>query len=150
MTTCIDHPHATVAVIVEQDDQYLLVKEQRDGKTVFNQPAGHIETGESIIEAAVRETLEETGWHVVPTRFAGLATYHAPNGVTYIRSTLIAEAISHDPQQPLDDGILEAVWLSYEQILMFEDQLRSPIVKKVIDDYRLGISYPLDLIHEEG
>ncbi|WP_439134573.1 NUDIX hydrolase [Pseudomaricurvus sp.] len=141
-------PHATVATIIERDGHYLLVKEERDGKVVYNQPAGHIEHGESVIQAAVRETFEETGWHVLPTRFGGLSSYHAPNGISYLRSTLIAEALEEVPNVVLDEGIIEAVWLDYEEILMIEDQLRSPVVKKVIDDYRLGISYPLDLITE--
>ncbi|MGH1371562.1 MAG: NUDIX hydrolase [Cellvibrionaceae bacterium] len=142
-------PHATVATIVEQENKYLLVKEKRDGRTVYNQPAGHIENGESIVDAAIRETKEETGWLVMPTRFGGISTYHAPNGVSYIRSTLIAEPLEHNPNATLDDGILEALWLDYEEILLLEDQLRSPIVKQVIDDYRLGISYPLELISEQ-
>ncbi len=142
-------PHATVATIIEQDHKYLMVKEQKDGQIVYNQPAGHIENGESILEAAIRETKEETGWLIMPTRFGGISTYHAPNGISYIRSTLIAEALELDPTSPLDNGILEAVWLSYEEILLLEDQLRSPIVKQVIDDYRLGISYPLELISEQ-
>lgn len=141
-----ERPHTTVATIVERAGRYLLVKEQRDGKIVYNQPAGHLEAGESVIQAAIRETLEETGWHILPTRFGSLTSYHAPNGVSYLRATLIAEAIEEVPNAELDEGILEAVWMNYEEILMIEDQLRSPIVKKVIDDYRLGISYPLDLI----
>lgn len=148
MTSTKERPHATVATVVERDGRYLLVKELRDGKTVYNQPAGHLESGESVIQAAVRETLEETGWRIVPTRFGGLASYHAPNGISYLRATLIAEAIEEVPGAELDEGILEAVWMDYEEILMIEDQLRSPIVKKVIDDYRLGISYPLDLISD--
>ncbi len=142
-------PHATVATIVEHENKYLMVKEQRDGRIVYNQPAGHIESGESIIDAAIRETKEETGWLVMPTRFAGISTYHAPNGISYIRSTLIAEPLEHDVTAPLDDDILEAVWLNYEEIVLLEDQLRSPIVKQVLDDYRLGISYPLELISEQ-
>jgi 8-oxo-dGTP pyrophosphatase MutT (NUDIX family) len=142
-------PHATVATIVEHENKYLMVKEVRDGRTVYNQPAGHIENGEGIAAAAIRETKEETGWSVLPTRFAGISVYHAPNGTSYVRSTLIAEPIELDANAPLDDGIVEAVWLNYEEILLIEDQLRSPIVKKVIDDYRLGISYPLELIFEQ-
>lgn len=142
-------PHATVATIVEHENKYLMVKELQDGKVVYNQPAGHIENGESITEAAIRETKEETGWLVIPTRFGGISTYHAPNGISYIRSTLIAEPLQKDDTLKLDDDILEAVWLNYEEILLLEDQLRSPIVKQVIDNYRLGISYPLELISEQ-
>jgi len=140
-------PRATVATIVESEGRFLLVKEQVDGKTVYNQPAGHIELGESIPEAAVRETYEETGWVVQPLRFAGISVFHAANGMSYVRSTLIAEPLQQDTTV-LDDGILEALWLSYEEILLIEDQLRSPVVLRVIEDYRMGISYPLDLIQE--
>lgn len=146
MSSHPERPHATVAAVVERDGRYLLVKELKDGKIVYNQPAGHLEAGESVIDAAIRETREETGWRILPTRFGSLISYHAPNGITYLRATLIAEAIEEIPGAELDDGILEAVWLNWEEILMLEDQLRSPIVKKVIDDHRLGISYPLDLI----
>jgi len=142
-------PHATVATIIESNGQYLLVKENRDGKTVYNQPAGHIENGESIIEAVIRETREETGWIVVPTRVAGICTYHAPNGTSYLRTTLIAEPIEEIRGATLDSDIISAEWMSYNEILLIEDQLRSPVVKRVIDDYRLGISYPLELISEQ-
>ncbi len=139
-------PHATVATIVEDDGRYLLVKESRNGKTVYNQPAGHIENGEGIIEAAIRETQEETGWIVMPTRVAGLCTYHAPSGTSYVRTTLIAEPIEQIVGAELDSGIIAAEWMTYEEILLIEDQLRSPVVKRVIENYRLGISYPLELI----
>lgn len=141
-------PHATVASLVEQNGKYLLVREFRGGRHVYNQPAGHIESGESVLEATIRETLEETGWSVQPTRVGGISMYHAPNGISYLRTTVIAEALEHDPTQPLDEGVEEAVWLTYEELISFKDELRSPLVLKVIEDYRLGISYPLDLIYE--
>lgn len=141
-------PHATVATIVEQDGKFLLVHEYSKGRLVYNQPAGHIETGESIVAAAIRETQEETGWSVEPSAFVGVSVYHAPNGISYIRNTLAAKAVSHSPEQPLDDGIEAAVWLSYEEILERVDELRSPIVLKVIEDFRAGKTYPLELIYE--
>jgi len=141
-------PHATVATLVERDGRYLLVHEQRHNRWVYNQPAGHIESGESIVEAAIRETREETGWDVMPLSVGGLSQFHAPSGISYLRTTLIAKALKHHPDDPLDDGIAEAVWLTYEQVTGIKEQLRSPIVLKVIEDYRLGISYPLDLIYD--
>lgn len=143
-----DLPHATVATIVEKDGKYLLVHEYSKGRLVYNQPAGHIETGESITDAAIRETQEETGWRVEPNAFVGVSVYHAPNGISYIRNTLAATAIEHNPEQPLDEGIESAVWLSYEEICQRQDELRSPIVLKVIEDYREGKTYPLALIYE--
>ncbi|MYM62216.1 NUDIX hydrolase [Pseudomaricurvus sp. HS19] len=147
-TTANNRPHATVATIVEREGRYLMVKELRDNRIVYNQPAGHIEGGESLTDAAVRETLEETGWQVRPIAFGGLSLYHAPNGITYLRSTLIAEAIAAKEDAQLDQGIIEAVWLSYEELLELQEQLRSPIVLKVIDDYRLGVRYPLELLYQ--
>ena len=144
-----DRPHATVATIIERDGQFLMVKELRNGRTVFNQPAGHIENGESIIEAAIRETLEETRWKVKPTFLSGVSVYHAPNGISYIRTTLVAEAVSEDIYANLDTGILEALWMDYEEILAHKTHLRSPIVLKVIEDYRQGKLFPLDLIFEQ-
>ncbi|MBR9912342.1 MAG: NUDIX hydrolase [Gammaproteobacteria bacterium] len=142
-------PHATVATIVEQDGRYLLVKEKRDNRIVFNQPAGHIECGESILQAAVRETLEETRWLVEPTGFAGLSVYHAPNGISYVRTTIIARPLQEDPLARLDDDIIAPVWLTHGEILALKDQLRSPVVLKVIEDHRRGVAYPLDLISEQ-
>lgn len=141
-------PHATVATVVEKDGRYLMVKEYRAERWVYNQPAGHIENNEGIVEAAIRETFEETGWQVAPSAVAGISVYHAPNAISYIRTTLIATPVCHHPEQPLDDGIAAAEWLSYAELLNKRAQLRSPIVLKVIDDVRRGITYPLDMLYE--
>lgn len=143
-------PHATVATVIERDGKYLMVKEFSDGRLVYNQPAGHIESGESITAAAIRETLEETGWHVTPTACLGLSVYHASNGISYIRTTLLADARHADSGRELDAGIVAAEWLSYEEICAPATELRSPIVRKVIEDHRRGIRYPLALIYEPG
>lgn len=143
-------PHATVATVIESNGKFLMVKEISDSKVVYNQPAGHIESGESITAAAIRETFEETGWKVKLTGCLGLSVYHAANGISYIRTTLIAEPELHDPEATLDTGILAAEWLTYEQICSPAITLRSPVVRRVIDDYRQGICYPLALISEPG
>lgn len=142
-------PHATVAVIVEDDQgRFLLVEELSHGQVVLNQPAGHVEEGESIIDAAQRETLEETGWEVVPQHFLGLYTYKAPaNGVTYYRFCFSAKALSRVTRD-LDDGIIAAHWLTPEEIVQQSDRLRSPLVMQCIDDYRNGRRFPLDVIVE--
>jgi 8-oxo-dGTP pyrophosphatase MutT (NUDIX family) len=140
-------PHVTVATIVEREERYLLVYEEADGKQVYNQPAGHLEPDENLIEAAVRETLEETGWTVTPTALLGVNLYTAPsNGVTYLRTTFIADAVSFDPERNLDAGIIAAVWLSYEEIVARRAQLRSPMTLQVIDDYRAGKRFSLELL----
>jgi ADP-ribose pyrophosphatase YjhB (NUDIX family) len=141
-------PHVTVATIVEHDNRYLMVYEESDGKKVYNQPAGHLDPNETLSEAAVRETLEETGWTIQLTGVVGVNLYTAPsNGITYLRTTFIAEAASHDANRPLDTGIIEAVWLTYEELKEREDQLRSPMTLQVIEDYRAGRRYPLAVVN---
>ncbi len=142
-------PHATVATIVEREGLFLLVEELSEGELVLNQPAGHLEENESFIDAARRETLEETGWHVEPSHFLGLYVYKAPaNGVTYHRACFIANALSHDSDRELDTGIQRALWLSRDEIAERSAMLRSKLVLQCIDDYLAGNRYPLSLIHE--
>ncbi|MFL1453480.1 NUDIX hydrolase [Marinobacter sp. GN3S48] len=140
-------PHATVAVIVEDNEgRFLLVEEVSSGLVVFNQPAGHIEEDEAILDAVRRETLEETGWHVEPLHFLGLYTYKAPaNGVTYYRFCYAARAVKKVSDQ-LDDGIIAAHWLTVDEIAGLGKQLRSPLVLRCIEDYRKGRRFPLDVI----
>jgi 8-oxo-dGTP pyrophosphatase MutT (NUDIX family) len=139
--------HVTVATIVEQDDRYLLVHEHSEENLVYNQPAGHLEPNETLAQAAIRETMEETGWLVEPTAILGCTLFTSPyNQVTYYRTTFIAKAISHDPKLALDDGIIEAVWLSYEEILEKKAEMRSPVVLQDIEKYRSGQRISLDAI----
>lgn len=140
-------PHVTVATIVERDGRFLMVYEEADGERVYNQPAGHLDPNETLIEAAVRETLEETGWTVKPTALLGISLYEAPsNGITYLRTSFIADAVSFDNEYELDTGIIEAVWLSYEEIVARSDQLRSPMTLQVIEEYRTGKHFPLSVL----
>ena len=147
-------PHATVATIVEKDGKFLLVEERRlindqgDFGIVYNQPAGHVDKDESIKDAAIRETLEETRWDVKLKSLIGIYIYTAPaNGVTYHRYCFSAEAIRHQSACELDDGILDAKWFSWDDIQQL-DNLRSPLVKQCFQDYIDGKHYPLDLIYE--
>lgn len=141
-------PHATVAVVVEEDNRYLLVEEISHGERVYNQPAGHIEEDESIFDAAIRETLEETGWIVNLESVVGLYTYKAPsNGVTYYRICFAAKAVEKVSDK-LDSDIISEHWLTYDEIVTKYQQLRSPLVKTCIDDFRENKRYPLDLIYE--
>lgn len=143
------HPHATVAVVVEKEGKFLLVEEESSGQVVFNQPAGHIEENETFIEAASRETLEESAWHVEPKYLIGFYVYKSgSNNTTYHRACYYAEAIRHEADLKLDQGIIRAVWLSRDEIAALGDRLRSPMVLKCIDDYLAGNQYPLELIHE--
>ncbi|RYY03323.1 MAG: NUDIX hydrolase [Gammaproteobacteria bacterium] len=140
-------PHVTVATIIERDNRFLMVYEDADGKLVYNQPAGHLDPDETLQQAAIRETLEETGWNVMLTGVVGVNLYTAPsNGVTYCRSTFIAEALTQDKSRALDTGIIEAVWLTYEELLERKDQLRSPMTLQIIEEYRAGRRFPLEVI----
>ncbi|WP_372964630.1 NUDIX hydrolase [Marinobacter sp.] len=140
-------PHATVAVIVEDDHgRFLLVEEISGGKVVFNQPAGHIEEDELILNAARRETLEETGWEVEPTYFLGVYTYKAPaNGVTYHRFCYAAKPVRQVTSE-LDEGIIAPHWLTLNEIRALGSTLRSPLVLQCIEDYRNGRQFPLDVV----
>lgn len=142
-------PHATVATIVERNGHFLMVEELAQGtKPVINQPAGHIEAGETVVAAARRETLEETGWRVEPRGLVGLYTYTAPaNGITYHRYCLFAEAIAEVPDAHLDEGIIGPRWMTLEE-LQASAQLRSPMVLTCVQDYVSGKRYPLDVITE--
>ena len=141
-------PHVTVATVVENNGTFLLVEELANGELVFNQPAGHLDPNESLEQAAIRETFEETGWHVELLGVVGAALYRAPgNGVTYHRTTFYAKAIRHVESAILDKGIQRAVWLCYEDILQRSDRMRSPLVIKAIEQYRDGHQYPLSMIY---
>ncbi len=143
------YAHATVAVVVERDGRFLLVEEQVNQHTVLNQPAGHIEPNETFVQAAIRETLEETGWQVKPAALLGIYAYSSPdNGITYHRTCFIAEAERHFPEQPLDEGIIAAKWMTPDEIMQRKAQLRSPMVIRCINDYLAGRAFPLDLITE--
>lgn len=140
-------PHITVATIVERAGKFLMVKENSAGRLVYNQPAGHVEIEESLPDAAIRETLEETAWRVNLVKLLGIYQYTSPdNGITYIRHCFIAEAIEPRTEHDLDEDIAEAVWVSLEELERRESEMRSPLVLQVIRDYLKGISYPLSLI----
>ena len=140
-------PHVTVATVVERDARFLLVEEWADGRLVFNQPAGHLDAAESLQQAAIRETLEETGWTVALRGVVGISLYTAPaNGVTYVRTTFAATALHHH-NQPLDEGIERALWLSYEEMLASSANMRGPLVIASVEQYLAGNCYPLELIY---
>ena len=142
--------HVTVATVIQQDDRFLLVEEKTDGvmHPVYNQPAGHVEAGETLIQAALRETLEETAWQVEITDFLGIYTYTPPMfpDRTYYRFCFLAKALQ-DTQQTLDTNILQATWLTLDE-LQNSGRARSPLVVKAIQDALSGQKYPLSIIYE--
>lgn len=140
-------PNTTIATIIEQDEKFLMVEEMDHGAIVINQPAGHLEEHEGLVDAAIRETLEETGWHVRPTHLTGIYQWRSPvNDITYMRFCFSAQAIRHDETRVLDPDILRTVWLSRAEIPGDKASLRSPMVLRCIDDYLAGTRYPLALL----
>lgn len=148
------YPHQTVAVVVEKPcaeatatPQFLIVEEISDGRVVFNQPAGHLEANESLAQAAVREALEETAWHVKLTGFIGVYQTVSPeNGICYIRNCFVAQALQQDEGRGLDSDIICTHWLSLPELKARQAQLRSPAVVAVIEDYLRGHVYPMSLV----
>jgi len=145
-------PHVTVATVIEREGRYLLV-EERDkfsGLLVFNQPAGHLEANETLADAAVRETLEETTWRIELRGILGVALYTAPgNQVTYVRTTFLANPVTQMPNATLDPDIHAIHWLDYEEIVASSARMRSPLVLASVEQHRRGICFPLDLIYSQ-
>lgn len=149
MVEILLRPAVTVATIVERDGRFLLVEEETRLGRKLNQPAGHLESGESIAQGAARETLEETGWRVRPQHLVGIYTWaDAGNGVTFVRFAFAARAEAHDADRPLDDGIVRALWLTYEELAERRGEHRSPLVLRCVQDYREGRRWPSDVITE--
>ncbi|WP_417662157.1 NUDIX hydrolase [Pseudomonas sp.] len=142
-------PHITVATVVEDNGRFLLVEEHAEGRQVFNQPAGHLEANETLNQAALRETLEETGWEVELTAVTGIYLYTAPsNGVTYQRVCFAAKPITHHPELPLDDGIIGPQWLTRDELAAQPERWRSELVLRCIDDYIAGERFSLTLLRD--
>ena len=141
-------PDVTVATVVVRDGRLLLVEEMVASRTVFNQPAGHLEPDESLQEAALRETLEETGYRVQLSAFIGAYQWKAEEGRHYLRFAFAAEAVDHDPQRPLDQGIVRALWMTPTELQQARDRHRSPLVWQVVSDYLAGRRSPLSMLQQ--
>lgn len=140
-------PHATVAAIVEHEGKFLLVEEATDRGNRFNQPAGHLEDNETIIEAVIRETLEETAYTFQPESLLGIYHWkHEHNNTTYLRFAFIGKVSHHQPQLALDEGIIRSVWMDINEIRSKASLMRSPQVITCIEDYLSGKRYSLDVL----
>ena len=143
-------PHVTVACVIEHQGKFLFVEELSNGKRVLNQPAGHLEVNETLVDAAVREALEETAWQVEVTDLLGFYSYTSPHNQTcYHRWCFIARPIQELENHPLDPVILQALWLSADELRQQQERLRSPMVLRAVDDYLEGTRYPLGLLNEQ-
>jgi 8-oxo-dGTP pyrophosphatase MutT (NUDIX family) len=147
-------PDVTVATVVVRDGRVLCVEERVNGAVVINQPAGHLEPDESLVDAALRETLEETGWDVRLSAFIGAYQWKAPTqpdgsgGRHYLRFAFAAEPIALDAARPLDEGILRAVWMTPGELQDASARHRSPLVWRAVADFLAGRRHPLDLLQQ--
>lgn len=140
-------PSVTVASIIERNGRFLMVEERIGERRVFNQPAGHLEPGESLVDAAVRETLEETACRFTPTAVVGLYLWHGADGrPTFLRVAFAGEAGEPEPGRALDPDILGCRWLTRDELVARPQALRSPLVLRCIDDYLAGRRHPLSLL----
>ena len=141
-------PDVTVATVVVRDGAFLIVEEDVQGRRVLNQPAGHLEPDESLLFAAVRETLEESGWEVEPTALIGCyqwksAAQDGVDGRHFLRIALAATPLRHFPDRALDEDIVQALWLTPTQLQTEAARHRSPLVWRVVQDYLGGQRLPL-------
>lgn len=142
-------PNVTVAAVICRDGKFLLVEEETDKGLAFNQPAGHLEQGEALLDAVVRETLEETAYTFRPTHLVGIYSWpHPEKDLTYLRFAFTGELLDHDPDRPLDEGIVAARWLSLDEIRATQARHRSPLILRCCEDWLAGKRYPLEqLVH---
>jgi 8-oxo-dGTP pyrophosphatase MutT (NUDIX family) len=144
-------PNVTVAALIERDGRFLLVEEETDDGLRFNQPAGHLDQGESLVAACAREALEETAWSFRPTALVGVYQWPRPTGdITYLRFAFCGELGEHHPGRPLDAGILRAVWMTPDEIRASAERHRSPLVWQCVADCLAGRCHPLELITHFG
>ena len=153
-------PSVTVAAVIAKDfdgvQKFLLVEEETRDGLKLNNPAGHLDPGESLPQACARETLEETAFHFTPTDVVGVymsrfqrARADAPNGeedITYLRFAFCGELGAHVVSQPLDEGIVRAVWLTADEIRASAERHRSPLLLKCMEDYLAGQRFSLGLV----
>ncbi|MBW9105656.1 NUDIX hydrolase [Paraburkholderia phenoliruptrix] len=144
-------PHVTVAAIVERDGRFLMVEEHTAAGLRLNQPAGHLEAGETLLEAVIRETLEETAHPFTPEALVGMYMTHFERpesaGVTYLRFTYCGAGGEPEAARALDADIVRTLWMSAEELRACPHRHRTPLVMQCIDDYLAGRRFPLDFVH---
>ena len=151
-------PHVTVAAIIERDGRFLLVEEQTTDGLRLNNPAGHLDPGESLVQGCVRETLEETAHDFRPTGLVGIYLSRVPRppragvpaaAVTYLRFAFCGELGAAVAGRRLDHGIVRTLWMTANEIRQSADRHRTPVVVQCLNDYLAGVRQPLDLLHTD-
>lgn len=151
----MDHrwkPNVTVAAVIERDDRFLLVEEHTSDGLRLNNPAGHLDRGETLAAACRRETLEETAYDFAPAALVGVYLSRqgagGPQDITYLRFAFCGTVGTHHPERSLDAGIVRAVWLTLEEVRASQHRHRSHMVLRCIEDFMAGRRFPLDLLLE--
>jgi 8-oxo-dGTP pyrophosphatase MutT (NUDIX family) len=140
-------PSVTVAAVIERGGKFLLVEEIANGRRVLNQPAGHLDPGESVVQAVSREVLEETAHRFTPTALLGIYRWiYDKEDVTFLRFAFLGRVDGVDAGRKLDREIVAAVWLTPAELVARRAEHRSPLVQQCVDDYRAGRSFPLDVL----
>ncbi|MDH5256427.1 MAG: NUDIX hydrolase [Gammaproteobacteria bacterium] len=141
-------PHVTVAAIIERENQFLVVEEDIENQLLLNQPAGHWENGETLIEAVMRETLEETAWHFVPEYLVGIYQWQHPDkaDTTYLRFAFSGSLTHFDENRQLDSPIVRTLWQNHEDLIKNRARHRSPQLLLCINDYLNGNRFPLNCL----
>jgi 8-oxo-dGTP pyrophosphatase MutT (NUDIX family) len=139
-------PDVTVAAVIERGGRFLLVEERIRGHLVLNQPAGHLEDGEALLDAVIRETLEETAWQFTPEALLGIYQWRSPRGHTTLRIAFSGSVQAYDAARPLDPPIVTTHWLAHEEIVQRAARLRTSLVLRCIEDYLGGRRLPLDVL----
>lgn len=143
-------PHITVAAVIEKNEQFLIIEENTSEGIRFNQPAGHLEPNETIINAVIRETQEEAARLIEPQHLIGIYRWYCEyNKHTYLRFCFYAKEISFDPVQKLDNGIIRTLWMTQNELIEQQNKCRSPLVLQCISDYIAGKQYPMSLLQDE-
>lgn len=144
-------PHVTVSAVTERDGRFLLVEEEVRGRVVINNPAGHLENHETLLEAVIREVTEETGCRFEPQGVTGVYLWKTPKGDrTFLRVNFFGACLTEDDNATLDRGILRKLWMTRDELRARRRDLRSPMVLGCIDDYLAGNRYPLDVLNDMG
>ena len=144
-------PDITVAAVIERGQRFLIVEERIETRAVLNQPAGHVERGESLLAAVARETLEESAWQFTPEWLTGIYLWRHPrSGRDTLRFSFTGSIAAHDPGRPLDHPVIATHWLTRDELQARAAALRTPVVMRSIDDYLAGLRLPLAAIGEFG
>ena len=144
-------PSVTVAAVIEREGRFLLVEEETTEGLKLNNPAGHLDPGESPAQGCAREVLEETAWHFEPTALVGVYLSRAQRAatgedITYVRFAFCGRLGEEEPGRPLDTGIVRAVWLTPQEVRASRERHRSPLLLRCVEDYLAGVRYPLSVV----